>query len=263
MKKNVIILFLVASALILFFFRYEIRTGAKEIADSFSLPKNTVAFSKIPPQPAPLAPNPATADENLIQERNKPPALPREFNLNVPFTSQAPFADWSMPYKEGCEEASVFMVNAFYRETNPDQTEIKKEIDKMVNWQMENFKEHRDLDASDMVKFIQGYYGYQDIRILGNPILEEIKNEILAGHPVILPTAGQLLRNPYFRQPGPVYHMLVLRGWTKNGMLIANDPGTKRGENYLYNPETILNAMHDWNKGDVLSGEKIAIIIKR
>ncbi len=54
----------------------------------------------------PLAPRLGRNDEN---------SLPVEFNLAVPFTSQAPNAVWDHTHEEACEEAVVAMADAFYR----------------------------------------------------------------------------------------------------------------------------------------------------
>ncbi|MCR4279964.1 MAG: hypothetical protein NUV82_00890, partial [Candidatus Komeilibacteria bacterium] len=40
--------------------------------------------------------------------------LPAEYNLDVPFMSQAPHANWDLPYQEACEEASLIMVDYFW-----------------------------------------------------------------------------------------------------------------------------------------------------
>ena len=47
------------------------------------------------------------------------------------------------------------------------------------------------------------------------------------GVPVLLPAAGRLLRNPYFSGQGPLYHMLVVKGYTRDGKIITDDPGTR------------------------------------
>jgi hypothetical protein len=57
--------------------------------------------------------------------------------------------------------------------------------------------------------------------------------------------------------------MLVVRGWTKEGMIITNDPGTKRGEGYLYEPDVLINAVHDWSGGDVENGRKAMIVVEK
>src|SRR5690348_1742961 len=65
----------------------------------------------------PVSPTPAST--------HMPPvtALPAEVNLAVPFTVQAPHANWSEPYGELCEEASVLMAISYIRHQtipNPD-----------------------------------------------------------------------------------------------------------------------------------------------
>ena len=70
-----------------------------------------------------------------------------------------------------------------------------------------------------------------------------------AGRPVIVPLAGRLLGNPYYTQPGPVYHMLVVKGIAENGDIITNDVGTRHGRNLTYAPDVFLNAMHDVPSG--------------
>lgn len=264
--RKIIIVLLIATGFCLFLFRQPMKTNVETLVKNSRLPKNSTTFahvSSVGDDEKPSAQEESVAKKQNILPENKTITLPQEFNLDVPFTSQAPFADWSMPYKEGCEEAAAIMVNAFYKNQILTPDNVKKEIDAMVNWQMENFQEHRDLNAAEMVRFIKRYYGYQDVEILQNPAWEEVKKQILSGHPLIAPTAGRLLNNPHFRQPGPIYHMLVLRGWTKNGMIITNDPGTQYGENYLYAPEIVSNALHDWNNGDVSNGAKVFIVINK
>ena len=62
---------------------------------------------------------------------------------------------------------------------------------------------------------------------------------------MIVPAAGRLLGNKYFQQPGPVYHMLVVKGFTSDGKIITNDVGTRRGQNYVYDEDVFLNAIHE------------------
>ena len=59
--------------------------------------------------------------------------------------------------------------------------------------------------------------------------------------------------------------MLVIRGWTKDGMIITNDPGTKRGEGFLYKPEVLLNAIHDWTGSDatMTQGRQVMIVAEK
>ena len=190
-------------------------------------------------------------------------SLPETFNLRVPFTSQAPHYQWKeMPYKEGCEEAALLIVHYYYqgKDFTPDIAD--EEIVKMVNWQIDNWEGHYDLTATQTALLVHDYFGYQNVETILNPTIEMIKEEVYQGHPVILPTAGRMLNNPYFTPPGPLYHMLVIKGWTENNF-ITNDPGLfKKGRDYQYLYQIVMNAIHDWNGGDVNNGQKIMLIVK-
>jgi hypothetical protein len=106
-------------------------------------------------------------------------------------------------------------------------------------------------------------YAVQHECVLKNPTVDQLKSALDGGALIIIPAAGQQLGNPYFQQPGPKYHMLMIRGYTVDGHAITNDPGTRRGEAYVYKWETLLNAVHDWNGGDVENGENTVAIISR
>ena len=208
--------------------------------------------------PTPLNPPSGRGEKPRAREE-----IPAEFNLAVPFTSQAPFEDWNLPYKEACEEASVAMVDAFYKNRELTKRLSDEEIKKLVDWQVKNLGHYEDTTAEETARILREKYGYGHVRVVENPTIDDIKREVAQGRPVILPAAGRLLGNRYFRQPGPLYHMLVVRGWTKNGKIITNDPGTKRGEGYLYDPDVLMNAVHDWNGGDVVNGRKVMIVVEK
>ncbi len=183
------------------------------------------------------------------------------FNLNVPFTSQAPFADWNETFKEACEEASLLMADAFYKNKNLTAEAAAEEILKMVEWQNKNFGGHYDLTVEQTAQVAKEYLGYQKIELLVDPTIEQIKKLLDQKLPVIVPAAGRELNNPYFRNPGPVYHMLLIKGYTEN-KFITNDPGTKRGQDYLYDYQTIMEATHDWNGENAIGqGAKRVLVI--
>ena len=205
-------------------------------------------------------PTPALAK---ISEQEKPASvnsLPVEWNLAVPFTSQAPKKDWTMPFQEACEEASIIMLDAFFTERALDAESATAEILDILAWEKDNLFHWVDTNAEETAQIIREHYGYKNVRVEYDITIEDIKTEIAKGHPVIVPAAGRLLGNPYFTQPGPIYHMLVVRGWTRDGKMITNDPGTKRGDGHLYTEETLMNAIHDYNSGDILNGRRAMIV---
>lgn len=193
-----------------------------------------------------------------------PATVPVAFNLAVPFTSQAPYGDWSWPFKESCEEASLYMVNAFFtgiKDGVIDAEVAKAELEKIVAFEMELFGSYEDTTAEQTNTLAEQMYGIGG-ELIENPTVDQIKSEISVGHPVIVPLAGRLIGNPYYTAPGPLYHMLVIRGYTADGKFITNDPGTKHGQAYLYDFDTIMKAIHDWNGGkEITEGRKVVLVL--
>lgn len=188
--------------------------------------------------------------------------LPAETNLDVPFMSQAPSSDWSMPYQEACEEASLIMIDAFYRGS---AGRISKEaaetaIKKLVAFEEGLFGYYEDTTAEETAKLAKEYFGYDLAIVRKFKTAEDLKGVLALGYPVILPAAGKMLNNPNFRNGGPLYHMLVIRGYTPK-YFITNDPGTRKGQGYAYDYATLVKAAHDWNGGKVTEGEKLMIVI--
>lgn len=185
-------------------------------------------------------------------------------NLAVPFTPQAPQGNWGEPYQEACEEASVYMVSQFYEGTpegliNADQADA--DILQIVAFEKELFGYYEDTTAEQVATFAELMFGYTT-ELIVDPTVDDIKAQLTLGHPVIVPAAGRELHNPYFTAPGPIYHMLVIRGFTDEGQFIVNDPGTYRGEAYLYDFDTLMNAMHDWNNGEeITQGRKVVVVL--
>jgi len=190
--------------------------------------------------------------------------LPAEFNLAVPFTSQAPHANWELPYQEACEEASAYMVAEYYagRESGViDAGVADAAILEVVAFQQDLIGDYLDTTAAETVQFIDMFYGV-GARVVYDPAVDDIRAEIAAGRPVILPASGKDLENPFFSGDGPLYHMLVIKGYA-DGVFIVNDPGTYRGENYVYDEEVLMSAMGDWNGGAPANGGKVVIFTEK
>jgi hypothetical protein len=200
-------------------------------------------------------------DESVATEdRVEKEVIPKSLNLSVPFTPQAPFANWSLPYKESCEEASLLMVYYFFQDKSLTPDLARVEIDDLVAWQLSNYGSHRDLSARETGELARAYWGV-DFEVVEDLTVDKIMSYLSVGYPVIVPAVGRELNNPHFRQPGPLYHMLVIKGYTKD-KFITNDPGTRYGADYLYAKEELLAAVHDWT-GERPDGHKIGLIIKQ
>ncbi len=174
--------------------------------------------------------------------------LPAEVNLAVPFTSQAPFANWDEVHEDTCEEASVLMVHAFYEgqaHGTIDPNVAEDVLQDMVESENLIFGYFKDTTAAETARFAETYYNHERVEVLDNPSVEMLKRHLADGHPVIVPAAGRILANPFFSGIGPIYHMLVLKGYTEDGFIV-NDPGTRRGADWVYEYEHLMSSIHDW-----------------
>jgi hypothetical protein len=181
-------------------------------------------------------------------------------NLDIQFYSQAPYADWSMPYQEACEEASLILAYNFATDQTMTQEEFHQELLDLVAWETEYFGSYEHTTIAQTAEMLTQYYNFTDWEIIENPTIDDIKSELSAGNPIVAPFAGRLLGNPNYTGEGPYYHMMVLKGFDEN-FIITNDVGTRKGKNYQYTYETILNALHDWDDADITQGAKNILIL--
>lgn len=184
--------------------------------------------------------------------------------ISVPFTSQAPAGNWSQPWQDFCEEASVVMAVHFVWGVPLTSTFAEMEMQIIKQYQQIVFKKYKDTSASETASILTNLFGFKNIRTQTIRSGDEVKKELAAGNIIIVPAAGRILKNPYFTPPGPFYHMLVIKGFDdKQGTFITNDPGTRRGNGFVYPQSRLFDSIHDWNEGDVMKGEKNIIIVGR
>lgn len=192
--------------------------------------------------------------------RNEP--LPPSVLIKVPFVSQAPLENWDALHQEACEEASLILVNYYLDRKNITPETMENEIQKLVAWEMQNGYQI-DVGTTEILEIAKKVYGLRG-RMVTDVSVDSLKRELAAGHPVIIPAAGQILGNPYFSGDGPPYHMLVVIGYDSRNF-ITNDVGTRRGAGYKYDYSTLINAIHDWNGSTdtILSGPKRMLVIEK
>lgn len=184
--------------------------------------------------------------------------------LAVPFTSQAPHGNWASPWKDYCEEASVVMAAHFIWGVplTPQIADLEMSI--IRQFEIAAFGRWRDTAIGETADVLRRLYGFSGITTALVGSADDIKRELSMGKIVIAPTAGRMLKNPYFTPPGPLYHMVVIRGFdAEKREFIVNDPGTRRGEGLRYAEGILFNAIHDWNGGDVMRGEKRVMVVGR
>lgn len=204
-----------------------------------------------------------------------PPEVPRQpaaqsVLLDVPFTAQAPFAQWSDPrQQDACEEAvSLMAVKWAKSEKIAGREEARAEILAITQFEQEKYNGERDTSAQDTAKrIINDYYQYPQAQVLTVNSAQDLIDQLRLGHLVIVPANGRALGNPYFTQPGPERHMLVIKGFNlKTSEFITNDPGVRQGENYRYPINVLFNAIRDYPTGShvpITTIEKKMIVVSK
>ncbi len=203
-----------------------------------------------------------TEENNIIQNISEPD-IPVKFLISVPFTSQAPFGKWDMYHEEACEEASLIMAEYFLQKKKLTPEIAEKEIQDLIAYETKTTGKYEDSSMQELADLGEKYYGLKNLRVVYNFTAEDLKKYLAKGRPIIIPAAGRMLRNPNFKSPGPLYHNLVLTGYDGD-TIIANDPGTRKGENYRYDIKILFNAIHDFpgDKTKIETGRKAMIVVE-
>lgn len=179
--------------------------------------------------------------------------------LTVPFTAQSPYGNWVQPWQDLCEEASIVMVDQFYQNKSMDKKRAKELLLDIFQIKNNTYGKSLDESAQKMTDLINNFFFFEAY-IVENPTIEQIKEQVDLGRPVIIPASGKDLHNPRFRQGGPRYHVLVISGYDDAAQtFITQEPGTSSGLDFRYPYGTIMDAIHDLTPGDIRTGAKRVI----
>lgn len=191
---------------------------------------------------------------NPVNKPEEIKTLPEKVLLQVPFTPQAPYAEWSdEEYNSACEEAGMLM--AYYwtqgkTEAVIPQAEAKEALSKEIQFEKDTYGFDYDTSAEDTVKWASDYFNYDKFTLRKDVSYKDILQELADGHLVVAHMDGTKLGNPNFRGEGPVEHVIVIKGYDqKTGEFITNDPGTRKGKDYRYDYDVIENALRDYPTG--------------
>jgi hypothetical protein len=222
-----------------------------------------------PPRPAEPWETPTTSENpvvkpnipNPVDKSDIPELIPAQMNLRVPFISQAPKGVWDEIHEDTCEEASLIMLQAYLTdESSISVSQAEERLLALVDKENEMFGYFQSTEAEKVVELAKAFYGLNKLEVLPLDSIDELKEQIARGYPVLVPADGRILDNPFFSGEGPEYHMVLVKGFTATHV-ITNDPGTKRGADFLYTYENFMDAVHDWNGGDVPNGAKVMIVV--
>lgn len=243
----VLIVLIVGSAFLLKRF-YDNRKQQDALSQIANVPSETVLPTAVNSQ------NPEIANTQTL--------IPAELNLQVLFTSQAPTGNWDHQHEEDCEEASMLMASRYFSGMGIASAEdAETALAQIVDWENTNLGVSDSITADQVAQTLIQMLTLK-AEIIHNPTVDDIKLAITENELVIVPSAGRLLGNSFYTAPGPLYHMLLIKGFTQT-QFITNDPGTRHGENYPYDFKTILDANHDWNGADVNNGAHVIIVVSR
>jgi len=173
--------------------------------------------------------------------------LPASFNLAIPFTPQAPNNNWDR--NEDCEETSVAMANAFLTGNTIKKLPAdaaQNAINNLKAWEQSNLGYNANTGVDATTKMAEGAFGLR-IQQINNYTEEDLKSALVAGHPILMPLNAKVLNPEKYQLNGPLYHMIVIRGY-KGDTFITNDPGTNGGESNQYPFSILYNASADWNQ---------------
>ena len=181
--------------------------------------------------------------------------LPRSINIEMPFYTQAPLGNWDYPWQEACEEASVLLVANVYKAMNLNVNQFNDELLKLVDWEVAYFGAYEHTTVEQTAEMMEVNFGLETM-VHENPSFEDFQEILAEGHLIIAPFAGQHMGNPNYKNGGPVYHMMVVKGYDADKMqIVTHDVGTRNGADYVYSWETVNFALHDWDDNDILQGE--------
>ncbi|MBX4187597.1 MAG: C39 family peptidase [Candidatus Doudnabacteria bacterium] len=201
-------------------------------------------------------------------DENGEVTLPEKVILDVPFTSQAPTANWADPrQQDGCEEASLLMAHLWLTGKTMTAQQAEAEIIAMSEYQKKVYGEYVDRSITDTGKLFLDYYNHSNYEIRKDIDADDIKKELAVGNIVIIPTNGQILDNPNYTGAGPITHMLPIIGYDElKKEFITNDPGTRNGKGFRFKYDVIIDSIYDYQTGShegYHKTETIMMVVKK
>lgn len=177
---------------------------------------------------------------------------------SVPFTVQAPIGYWTeKPWADYAEEACVYMAYKWGTDSEmPGQYDTAANLKAVGQWETDHLGTSALTDIPQTLQMLNQALGYTKATLSTQITESGLKALLDKGNILIIPVNGQVLDNPYYGDPAPEHHMIVVYDYNADGFL-TNDPGTRRGEGFLYPATKILESLQD------LNGERQMIVVTR
>jgi len=203
----------------------------------------------------------------ILQPIKKEP-IEQDILFDVPFIVQAPRHNWKDPvYQNACEEAAILMAMRWAEGRTLTSEEAFIEIQKISDFSKAHYGFYLDQSAEDLTVLMRDYFKYSNVSYRNDIQIVDIRTELKKGNLVLVPVNGQKLGNPYFTQPGPTEHVLVIKGYdTKTKEFITNDSGVGKGNGYRYKEQVLDKALQSYPSGyreKITKIEKVMIVVEK
>ncbi|MEK7643935.1 MAG: papain-like cysteine protease family protein [Patescibacteria group bacterium] len=98
---------------------------------------------------------------------------PSQKIIDVPYTSQAPAGNWSEPWRNACEETTIYMVSSFYEDEPIKRDEAIKRIREIFKVKNEEFKVSYDESLATIAELIKTLDLPWTTRLVIDPTIED------------------------------------------------------------------------------------------
>lgn len=178
-----------------------------------------------------------------------PTPLPARVLLQVPFTTQAPLADWAQ-HQESCEAATLTMLVHYWQ--HDSSVVIDPQVADASIRQIDTWKPQADLTDTMLGDLAQQHFGYVYRTVPNDP--QSIAEQLSAGRPLIAEVRTHGLGNPHYpgysthyEQAGwSVPHFVLIIGYDSSGVWL-NDAGITLGRGYHISYDQLTHAIDDLN----------------
>jgi hypothetical protein len=176
---------------------------------------------------------------------------PKQSTLNVPYINEAPDGNFSGNWKNGCEEASMIMVEEYYSDVETISiNEAKSAMQKLFDYQDKIYGSNANSDVIRTAEIINQALSYKAV-IVEKPTIVQIKKQIQDKKPIISFHNGFYLDNPNipFAVNGSYYHAMVVVGYDDNTkeFIVHDDGDQKNGANHRYNYDLFMGSLFDYD----------------
>jgi hypothetical protein len=195
----------------------------------------------------------------IAKEKTLPPSV----YIYTPYYAQAPDNNRKLPWSMLCSEANLVLAAYAVQDKALSKQQFKEEMLAMIPLQEKAFGTYFSIPMHDLKGLYDTMYPtVGNTWILDNPSLKDIKSELAKGNLIIAPTAGKLLNNRFFINWWPTFHTILIV-WYDEKDFYVNEVGMSNGADFKYTHETVMDAMHDFVKGDITQWAKRVLVIEK